>query len=476
MRRPFESGPIAPIVTLAVVATALASLLAVLPGEATAAAERGSARAELPGSQPSPQSRDDVDPALLERARALLRESPLIDGHNDLAYTIINEAAGDVSSVDLYQVQGQLSADIPRLREGQVGGQFWSAYADSATMWTDTELDVSLDAIDVVHRFVDQYPELEFASTADDVERIFSEGRVASMIGVEGGHMINNQLGALRLFHSLGARYMTLTHFRSTDWADSATDKSLHGGLTEFGEEVVREMNRLGIFVDLSHVSDATMRDALRVTEAPVMYSHSSARAVNPHLRNVPDDILEMVADNGGVVMVNFYGGYVAPTTPEWNRLLQTRDPVEATLIAIMGGDEPVWALRKFDMLEQLRARYDDQAQIDRAFELWSEANPAPRGTLENLADHIDHIRTVAGVESIGIGADYFDSGTPSMAEGAEDITSYPYLFAELLRRGYTDDEVKMIAGGNILRAMRQMESVANRLRGERPASSARIQ
>ena len=408
------------------------------------------------------------DPKLLERAKALLREVPLIDGHNDLAYSLLQTVGGDLDRVDITRSEPELSADLPRLREGMVGGQFWSAYAPADTMMSNTELHESLTAIDMVHQFVDRYPELEFADTADDVERIFSEGRIASMIGVEGGHMIDNSLAALRLFHELGARYMTLTHFRTTDWADAATDVPLHGGLTEFGEEVVREMNRVGIFVDLSHVSADTMNDALRVSRAPVIFSHSNALAVNPHPRNVADEILRQLPDNGGVVMVNFIAGYVPGTAAEFQRLVaeQTGWSAGRTFLQTMiGSGEPLWVLKQNIEAERLRAELDDAEEIADRLAAWTLLNPAPRGNVGDVADHIDHIRDVAGIDHIGIGSDYYDAGGPSMAVGLEDCSKYPVLFAELLRRGYSDEEIKKIAGLNLLRAMRGMEAVARELR-----------
>ena len=415
------------------------------------------------GTLPAAAEPPAQDDEYLARARELLSRVPLIDGHNNLAHTIVLNHDAEPGRVDLKERQPMLAADMPRLREGMVGGQFWAAFAESDTMRTDTELETALTAIDVVRQFVAGYDDLELADTADDLERIFAAGHIGSMIGVEGGHMINNQPAVLRLFYELGARYMTLTHFRSTDWADSATDMPLHGGLTEFGEQVVREMNRIGMFVDLSHVSDDTMRDALRVTRAPVLYSHSSARGVNPHRRNVPDDILQLVADNGGVVMVNFIGGYVAPSLAEWSRRYGA-NPMRETMISMLTGLEPLWAVRSHDMLERLRAELDDDDEISRRHELWAEANPAPRGTLSDVVDHIEHIVDVAGVDHVGIVSDFFDSGTPSMAEGLEDVTRYPYLVAELLRRGHNDDEVSKIIGLNVLRALRQVETVAEEM------------
>ncbi|HXV60423.1 MAG TPA: dipeptidase [Vicinamibacteria bacterium] len=399
-------------------------------------------------------------PEMLERVRRLLQEVPLIDGHNDLPSSLLDSAAGDLERIDIREVQVEMPADLPRLREGMLGGQFWSAYVDVSFMLEGTALRQVLREIDMIHRLVASYPELELARTADEVVRLHRQGKIASLIGIEGGHAIEGSLAALRMVHALGARYMTLTHFLTTDWADSATDFARHGGLTEFGEEVVREMNRLGMFVDLSHVSADTMKDALRVTRAPVIFSHSSARALNAHPRNVPDDVLRLVAENGGVVMVNFIPGYIVPT-PE-----SERDGLGPEMG--LSADEPVWARRRDEVAESLRAELDDVREIERRLQEWVSRNPPPRGTLDDVADHIDHIRNVAGIDHVGLGSDYYDAGGPSMAEGLDDITRFPALLAELLVRGYTDDEVKKVAGLNLLRAMREMERVAGELQRER--------
>lgn len=375
------------------------------------------------------------DPRLLEHARALLREVPLVEGHNDLPSRLLDHEGGDPYRADLRERQPHLPADLPRLREGMVGAQFWSAYIPVDSIDTGASLRHALRGIDMVHRLVAAYDELEFATTADDIERVFARGHIASLIGVEGGHAIQNSLAALRMLYRLGARYMTLAHNRTIDWVDAATDAPRHGGLSPFGEEVVREMNRLGMFVDISHVSAEAMRDVLRVTSAPVIFSHSSARAINRYPRNVPDDVLQMMPANGGVVMVNFYAGFVPPTGPDW---LVRRDSVNAAV----------------------RARYPaDDAR--RRLAAWVVDNPRPRGTLHDVADHIDHIRRVAGIDHVGIGADYYDEGGSSMAEGLDDVSRFPYLFAELLRRGYSDEDIRKIAGRNLLRAMRAMEAVA---------------
>ena len=396
------------------------------------------------GSEVHGQERwDPPAPEFFARARAILSEVPLIDTHNDLVYSIQEVLAGDAGRVDLNETAPRLSADIPRLRQGQVGAQFWSAYVAVDSMKTGASLRHGLRSIDMVHRIVERYPDdFEFATTADDIERIHSEGRIASLIGFEGGHAIQNSLSALRMFQQLGVRYMTLSHSATNDWVDASTDYPIHNGLSELGEEIVREMNRIGVFVDISHVSAEAMKDALRVTEAPVIFSHSSSRALNPHPRNVPDDVLAMMPANGGVVMVNFIADFIAPNAPEW------------------GADRLAEA-------ERLRAELNDEAEINRRLADWDQRNPKPRGTVSDVANHIDNIRDVAGIDHIGIGADYYTDAPDAMSIGLEDLTTYPNLFAELLSRGYTEDEVKQIAGLNLLRAMRGMEETARRLQAE---------
>jgi membrane dipeptidase len=390
---------------------------------------------------PTPQT---PDPKLVERAKALLEAAPLIDTHNDLPSMLLDEHGGDLTGVDLGKVQPSLCADVPRLREGRVGAQFWSVYAPSGTMRTRTSAREALREFDVALRLIRSRPELELARTADDIERIHKAGRIASLIGVEGGHTIENSAGVLRIFHELGARYLTLTHWDTVEWADAATDRAEHDGLTKFGERLVLEMNRLGMFVDISHVSPDTMRDVLRVSRAPVLFSHSNAYAINPHPRNVPDDVLRLLAANGGVVDVNFIGPFVSP-------------------------EDPAWQTRRKAAVEGLRARLSDDEAVAKAIGEWEKANPHPRGSIADVADHIDHIRNVAGIDHVGIGSDFYDAGRNSMARGLDDVTRYPYLFAELLRRGYSDEEVMKVAGRNLLRAMRQMERVAADLQQAAP-------
>ncbi len=413
------------------------------------------------GAQQEPTA---PDPRLLERAETLLRQAPLIDGHNDLPGSLLDLADGDPDHFDLRQRQEHLPADLLRLRAGKVGGQFWSAYVPSSGPLAPDALRHGLAQIDMIHRLVAAYDDLEMALTADDVVRIAGEGRIASMIGLEGGHIIENSLPALRMLYRLGVRYMTLTHFSTNDWADAATDSPRHGGLTEFGEDVVREMNRLGMLVDLSHVSAATMRDALRVSQAPAIYSHSGARAINVHPRNVPDDVLRLLAQNGGVIMVDFVAGYTPATAPEW-RQLRGEEAARFHALAGQSPDEPGWNMRRVAERERLRAELDDEQEVADRLARWIEENPWPRGTVGGVADHIDHIRQVAGIDHIGIGSDFYDDGRLSMAVGLEDVSTFPVLFAELLRRGYSEEDIRKVAGGNILRAMRAAERTAERIR-----------
>ena len=347
------------------------------------------------------------DPKLLERARALLEAAPLIDTHNDLPSMLLETKAGDLTSFDMSRVQPTLCADIPRLREGRVGVQYWSVFVESSTQRTHTSLHESLREFDVALRFIRSHPQMEQARTADDIDRIHKSGRIACLLGVEGGHMIENSPAALRIFHELGARYMTLTHWDNVDWADSATDRPDHDGLTEFGERVVKEMNRLGMFADISHVSADTMRDTLHVTRAPVIFSHSNAFAIDPHPRCVPDDVLRLMPGNGGVVHVNFIGAFVSSSNSEWEQ-------------------------KRRDALKALHAHLDTDEAITKAIADWRKANPAPRGAISEVADHIDHIRKVAGIDHIGIGADFYEATPDSMVVGLENVTRYPFLFAEL--------------------------------------------
>jgi len=364
----------------------------------------------------------------------ILRAVPLIDGHNDLPDAL--RERGGVDSVNLAVSQPTLMTDITRLRSGQVGGQFWAAYVPVSTMHEGVHPAVyALEQIDFIERLCAKYPAtFAMARTAADVERNFKASRISCLIGIEGGHAIENSLGALRAFADLGVRYMTLTHWETLDWADAATDSARHGGLTPFGEQVVLEMNRLGMLVDLSHVSDATMMDALRVTRAPVIFSHSSARAIARHSRNVPDSILRLASANGGVVMVNFNPPFVS----EARRLHDARRDSALAAMRAAGVD----SLARRDSLRAWNSR-------------------APAVTMQQVADHADHIRKIAGIDHVGIGSDF--DGISSVPAGLEDVGKFPDLIAELLRRGWTEADVKKLAGLNVLRVLREAERVAGR-------------
>ena len=381
---------------------------------------------------------------LLERARTLMEKAPLIDGHNDLPWAMREAARYDFTKVDIRRPQPALQTDIPRLREGRVGAQFWSVYVPPA-LDGHGAVTATLEQIDAVHELARRYPDVfEIARTADDVERLFRSGKIASLIGMEGGHSIDNSLGALRMFHRLGARYMTLTHGDDTAWADSATDTPRLGGLSPFGEAVVREMNWLGMLVDLSHVSPDTMKDALRVSEAPVIFSHSSARALCNVPRNVPDEVLRLLPASGGVVMVTFVPSFVSQAVADYSNRLSEQ--------------AKTWA-----------ADHADEAGRKAARTAWVAANPPPTATLAQVADHIDHVRAVAGIDHVGLGSDF--DGIDAGPVGLEDVSTYPALVAELLRRGYGEEDVAKVLGGNVLRALRQAERVASRLQQSRPPS-----
>lgn len=392
--------------------------------------------------------------AFLPQAIQVLERVPLIDGHNDLPGQYRRRVDYKFSALDLFDTTQNddgpmVHTDIPRLREGRVGAQWWSVYATADSSEPEA-MQTTIEQIDFVYGMAERYPEhFEIALTADDIERIFADGRIASLIGMEGGHAIANSLGALRMFHRLGARYMTLTHSRTLDWADAAGDFPRHDGLSEFGEEVVREMNRLGMMVDISHVAPSTMRDALRVSEAPVMFSHSSALALNGHPRNVPDDILQLTRDNNGIVMVTFVENFVS----EDRRQMQAKKAAYQT---------------------QLESLYPGmQEAIEREMTRWEAENDMPKSTLEQVADHIDHIRDMIGTNHIGIGSDY--DGIQSLPTGLEDVSTLPSLFAELLARGYAEEELEKIAGLNMLRVLRAAEDVSARLRASRAPSEAVI-
>jgi membrane dipeptidase len=384
----------------------------------------------LPPPSPAAGAEDEA----LARVRRVLAVHPVFDGHNDLPWAIREnpDAPGDVAAYDL-RSRTRGATDLERLRQGGVGAQFWSVYvpADLPGGFARTEL----EQIDIARRMIARYPDrLALAGTADEVERAMRSGRVASLLGIEGGHAIEDSLGVLRAYYDLGVRYMTLTHSKTIDWADSATDAPRHGGLTRFGEEVVREMNRLGMLVDLSHVSEETMEDALRVSAAPVIFSHSSARALCDHPRNVPDAVLEKLRANGGVVMVTFVAPFISP---EWAKVA-----------------EPLW--KEYEERTPGVTDPAERARIEKDIRARMPKTPVP---LSLVADHVDHVRRVAGVDHVGLGGDY--DGNDAWPEGLADVSGYPRLLAELARRGWTDEDLGKLASGNILRVMRRAEEVA---------------
>ena len=369
-----------------------------------------------------------------DTARALLGRSPLVDGHNDLAWELREAGAQDLDSTDLAVPLGFTHTDLPRLASGGVGAQFWSVYVP-VSLAGEAAVATTLEQIDFVHRMIGRYPaRLELALTAADVERIFAAGKIASLLGAEGGHSIASSPGVLRMLYRLGVRYLTLTHNANVPWADSATDEPAAGGLTDFGRQVVAEMQRLGMLVDLSHTAPGTMRDVFDTARGPVIYSHSSARALCDHPRNVPDDMLARLAAGNGVCMVTFVPAFVSQECRDW----------EAGLAA-----------------EMRQRGLDPDSPTSRASARQERArrNPAPRATLAQVADHIEHVREVAGVEHVGIGGDF--DGTDDLPDGLTDVSCYPALFAELLARGWSEPDCAALAGGNILRVLREAEATA---------------
>jgi membrane dipeptidase len=396
----------------------------VLAGTAAAAAE--------PAERPPVQ--------LTEEGLRIHREALVIDGHNDLPWQFREQADLSFRTLDIARPQKTLHTDLPRLRKGGVGAQFWSAFVPADRRKKGIAVRETLEQIDIIHRLVQRYPDsLELAGTSDDILRIRKQGRIASLIGVEGGHSIDNSLAVLRMYQRLGVRYLTLTHSETLDWADSATDEARHGGLTPFGEQVVQELNRLGMLVDISHVSAKTMEHALRISKAPVIASHSSAYALAPHPRNVPDDVLKQVASNGGVVMVNFFPGFL---TPEGARA--SRDMFQAA--------------------RDLRARYPADKEFESALEQWRKEHPLAACSVHTVVNHIEHIMKVAGGDHVGLGSDF--DGISAVPRQLEDVSCYPYITQELLNRGHGRDAIVKALGGNLLRVLRQAEQVTRDGRG----------
>ena len=379
-----------------------------------------------------------ADVVVTDAARKVHFDSFVFDGHNDLPWMIRTEAGSSLDRADLRKSLGpKFHTDIARLKAGNVGAQFWSVYIPPSASKEGKAFLQTLEQIQLVRSMVQRYPDtFEMARTASDVVRIQKSGKIASLIGVEGGHCIEDSIENLRRLHELGAGYMTLTHSDTLSWADAATDDPRHQGLTLFGEEVVREMNRLGMLVDLSHVSDETMKDAIRVTTAPVIYSHSSARSIANHPRNVPDDVLKLVKQNGGVMMINFYPGFIHPKSASRRS-------------------------RMFHVSRELRERFPVEADFKRELRAWEQANPIEPGTIFDVCDHIDHVKKVAGIDHIGLGSDF--DGIPLTPRQLDDVSTYPVITQELLNRGYKAAEIHQIMSGNILRVMRQAEAAAEK-------------
>jgi membrane dipeptidase len=411
--------------------------------------------AAAPLSLASPKPALDLSPEA--RVARVLAATPLIDGHNDLPYELRVRSGGDPiaahleidqSTLPVNKDRAPLMTDMPRLHRGQVGGQFWSVWTPASITGAEA-VQLTLDEIDIAKRLIAAYPkDLESAFTAADVRRIHRAGKVASMIGVEGGHQINGSLATLRQYYALGARYMTLTHTSTIPWADAATDVPKNHGLSPFGLEVIHEMNRLGMLVDISHVSPDVMRQAIAASKAPVMFSHSSARALDDHPRNVPDDVLQLVAAQDGVVMVNFAPGYVSEDLFHWD----ADEQAEKTRY-----NSPPYAGLYIGQPERAAA----------ALAEWHRKHPQPKATLAQVADHIEHIRAVAGVDHVGLGSDF--DGIEDTPVGLTNVSCYPALLAELARRGWSDEDLAKLAGENILRVMTRAEAVSASLKSESP-------
>ena len=397
----------------------------------------------------SPALSQSIPPDVQKRIDRILKKMPLIDGHNDVPEQVRENwkmsVEGLASGSDKRQPNPMMT-DMARLHEGRVGGQFWSVYIDAA-VHGDEAIRQTLEQIDIVTRMVKAYPnDLELASNADDFERIHRKGKIASVMGVEGGHQIGGSMAALRQYYRLGARYMTLTHFATNDWADSATDDPKYGGLSPFGVEVVKEMNRIGMLVDLAHVSSDTMKDAIEASKAPVIFSHSNARALSDHPRNVPDDVLAMLPSNGGVVMVNFYTGYLSEPFRQWNA---TRAAEEARQKTLLTGQPD---------------------KREAAMKAWDAAHPAPTADVGLIAEHIEHIVKVAGHDHVGLGGDLDGIPYDQSPAGMNSVSGYPLIFAELIRRGWNDMDLAKLAGGNILRVLRQAEAVSASMKDVPPS------
>ena len=406
-------------------------VLVMLAAGAPGADERGAPTA---AREPGPI---EITPEALRLHQSAL----LIDGHNDLPWRVRVRAAGDFERLDIAKLQTDIQTDIPRLRRGGVDGQFWVVYVPPETARTGTAKKMALEQFDLIDRMIARYDDtFALARTADDIERISRSGKIAGLIGIEGGHMIENSLATLREFYDRGARYLGLTHSESIDWADACSDEARSGGLSAFGVEVIRELNRLGMLVDIAHVSHDTMRDVLRVSRAPIISSHSGAYAVAQHGRNVPDDVLRGIKDNGGVVMLVFFSGYIHPAG------------------AIAMADY-------FEVRRALRDKHPEREAFQAAWTAWKAEHPVPAGTVRTLVDHVDHIVQIAGVDHVGLGGDY--EGASKFPLQLEDVSGYPAITQELLNRGYSETDIRKILGGNLLRALRAAERIAAEMQAE---------
>jgi membrane dipeptidase len=387
-------------------------------------------------SQEKKQHKEDV--VVTQKALEIHYQGFVFDGHNDLPWALRTKGSSSFKKIDIGKEQSTLHTDIGRLRKGNVGAQFWSVYVPTSTIKKGTALSDTVQQIDLVKKMVEHYPAtFQLALTYQEIIESRQKGKIASLIGVEGGHAIENSIQNLRRLFNMGARYMTLTHSDTLDWADSATDEPRHGGLSLFGEEIVREMNRLGMLVDLSHVSPDTMKAAIAISKAPIIFSHSSARAIANHVRNVPDDVLKLTRKNQGVVMVNFFSGFIEP---ESARRMSTM----------------------FDVTRQLRAKFPKEEDYRRESLKWRKANPVLPGTVHDLVDHIDHIVKIAGVNCVGIGSDY--DGVSTLPKQLEDVSTYPVITQELLNRGYSKNDIHKIMSGNIMRVIKEAEQVAKQM------------
>ena len=393
-----------------------------------------------------------ISPSVQKRIDRILKRTPLIDGHNDLPWALREDYKLSVEGLEsgTNQRKPPLMTDMERLRQGRVGGQFWSVYILGTTVG-DEAVRVTLEQIDTAHRLIDAYlAHLELASTADDMVRIHRNGRIGSLLGIEGGRQIGNSMAALRQFHALGVRYVTLTHNQTTEWADAGTDEPKYDGLAPFGLEVVKEMNRLGMLIDLSHTSPATMKDAIAASRAPVIFSHSDVYALNPHPRNVPDDVLALLPQNGGVIMITFVPGFLSPDVAAWSR---ERSAEETKLKSIYSYSK---------------------AKVEEGLKTWEASHPRPPVQVAAVADHIEHAVKVAGHDHVGIGGDL--DGIPFGVEGLGGVEGYPLLFAELIRRGWSDQNLAKLAGGNVLRALRKAEAVASSMKDQPPSMAQLVE